>query len=835
MPQAWDSIYTAIARMKNWSYAVEGPKRNFKLNLDPTPHQLHEYIQSTDGPAIVDFETPRDNHDVITISGVSVAQDSAYSFPWKGEYIDVMADLLGDPTRWKGGHNFAFDQHAARKYQVKAVWPVFDTIQAEALLRPPFREARKRRWYTLAQSTQRLHNGTPHWKDPDNPSTAALYRVMCPDVPDWQHARLYNALDCLYNFWLWCYQRAQLEQMGMLDLFVNIVAPAGMVLVDIEERGLPLDEPLRLKLRVKTEKLIESHTVNIRRFAAEAHTHRRSLLLGAIQELENAVAEHKRTHPDTVEPGSRVICRLVCDRHPTYTGYTKRSKCAVCAEVFAANLSQRSLVKEIGTRRTKARTRLKQIGEEFKPDNDNHWRWLLFDPDGPLALTPLETTDKKKLPKVDEDNIEALQRLHPDVEVLRLRVELQHALHRLRFVLSVPTDDRGRVHFAFSLHRTENGRVASGLDEEEPEKARASAGGNAQNITEFDRQIYISEPGSILGEHDLKQVELDVMARLARDLPLIKVLTEGGDIHSENASAIFSTPIERVKTDLVWFEGGWRTKRHCSKRGSHGWDYGMMDYKCGRMFQPWANNTRTEVAQFLSEKFEATSGHRGISLIAMKRRVKHAEDSMNPRDEVIKAWARLYDAANTITAEGWRLAYFGKWKGLARYQDFILDLVKRQRVLRNPFARMLRFYGFKWNRNKKVMEFTEREEALAFTPASTVGDMVKWMLPRVNAIASKHGGELLTTTHDSFLSMLPDKPAVVAAYHADMKVVLEREWPEMDNGPGILIAMPGKFRCRTDFTTGYNWRKGHVCTTECKADCVLVNPRGQFDYTEQAA
>jgi len=681
----------------------------------------------------------------------------------------------------------------------------------------------------------RVHNGTPAWKEPDKPYTQAFYRVAFPDVPEWQHARLYCALDCLYNFWLWCHQRAQLEQTGMLDLFANIVAPAGITLVDMEARGIPLDEPKRLKLRTKTEELIDEHTIEIRRFAAESHNHRRSLLLGAIQELEDTVAKHKGTHPLLYEPGSGTFRGVVCGQHRSYTGYTKRSKCAGCLEVFEANLSQRSLVKEIAARRTKARTRLKQIGDEFKPDNDNHWRWLLFDPDGPLSLTALETTDKKKLPKVDEDNIEALQRLHPDVDVLRFRVELQHALHRLRFVLSVPTDDKGRVHFAFSLHRTENGRVASGLDEEEPEKARASAGGNAQNITEFDREIYIAEPGKILCEHDLKQVELDVMARLARDLPLIKVLTEGGDIHSENASAIFETPVERVKKDLIWFEGSWRNKRHAAKRASHGWDYGMHDYKCGRMFQPWANSTRTEVAQFLSEKFEATSGHRGISLVAMKRRLKHAEDSMNPRDEVIKAWARLFDAANTITAETWRLAYFAKWKGLAHYQDFIVDLASKRRSLTNSFGRVLRFYGFQWNRNKKVMEFTEREEALAFTPASTVGDMVKWMLPRVNAIASEHGGELLTTTHDSFLSMLPDSPVVVASYHKAMKVVLEREWPEIDNGAGILIAMPGKFRCRTDFMTGYNWRKGHVCTPDCDADCVLVNPRGLFDYQEKAA
>jgi len=835
MPQAWDSIYTSIRRMKHWSLGTEGPKRNFKLNLDPTPAQLRAYIKSTDGPAIIDVETPHENHNLITICGVSVSQDSAMSFPWRGEYIDIMTELLCDPTRWKGGHNFAFDQHAFRAYSIKPVMPIFCTIQAEALLRPPFREAKKRRWLSLASATMRVHNGTPAWKEPDKPHTQAFYRVAFPDIPEWQHARLYNALDCLYNFWLWCHQRAQLDQTGMLDLFATIVAPAGMTLVDLEERGIPLDEPKRLKLRLKTEGLIDVHTIEIRRFAAESHTHRRSLLMGAIQELENEVDVWKGAAPTVIEPGFGIVRRVVCVEHPTYTGYTKRSKCPGCLEVFEANLSGRSTVKEILARRTKARTRLKQIGEEFKPDNDNHWRWLLFDVDGPLGLTPLETTDKKKLPKVDEDNIEALQRLHPDVQVLRLRVELQHALHRLRFVLSVPTDDKGRVHFAFSLHRTENGRVASGLDEEEPEKARASAGGNAQNITEFDREIYIAEEGKILCEHDLKQVELDVMARLARDLPLIKVLTEGGDIHSENASAIFSTPVERVKTDLIWFEGGWRNKRHAAKRASHGWDYGMMDYKCGRMFQPWANNTRTEVAQFLSEKFETTSGNRGISLVAMKRRLQAAEVSMNPKDEIVKAWARLYDAANTITAEGWRLAYFGKWRGLASYQDFIVDMASKRRVLTNPFGRMLRFYGFKWNRNKKVMEFTEREEALAFTPASTVGDMVKWMLPRVNAIASEHGGELLTTTHDSFLSMLPDSPIVVASYHKAMKVVLERAWPELDHGAGILINMGSPFRCRTDFMTGYNWRKGHLCHQECDPGCVLDNPRGLFDYQEKAA
>jgi hypothetical protein len=430
---------------------------------------------------------------------------------------------------------------------------------------------------------------------------------------------------------------------------------------------------------------------------------------------------------------------------------------------------------------------------------------------------------------VGKEDLTELQRLYPEEPVLAWRQELQHRFHQMRFIYNIPADAHGRAHGLFPLHKAENGRVASGSDlESEDDKVRESDAGNLQNVTEVDRQIFCAPPGMKWVEIDGSQFELRVMAWLARATELLTELANGVDVHSENAAAIFGCKPEAARTLMVWFEGMWQDARRASKRPTHGWDYGLMDLKCGRMFKPMSKCPLDEVRTFLAGWAARTAGADGVSEDSWARRWRAAERAADPELEKRKFVMRRYEEANTLRAREWRLAYFKKRWELARFQKEVIESVisrATDSTLTNPFGRRLKFWGWKWNFGTAQWEFTEREEALAFLPASTVGDMAKWLMAPLSGVAREHGGFLVHMGHDSFSACVPDEH--VPHYVQAAKAVAEREWPELGR-----IEPFGLFRCPFDAKVGQNWGPQHTHGVTCQPECEKLNPDGLVGYKE---
>ena len=138
LPQLRPSIMQTMARAAQWADRERGPDRKMKLLLlDPTPEAVEDYLRGKKLVAI-DIETPRDDNSQINRVGVSVEVGTAACFEYEARFFPVLRALLSDPTITKVGHNFCgFDNKAFSLNGMPAVWPVMDTIQAEALLRPP--------------------------------------------------------------------------------------------------------------------------------------------------------------------------------------------------------------------------------------------------------------------------------------------------------------------------------------------------------------------------------------------------------------------------------------------------------------------------------------------------------------------------------------------------------------------------------------------------------------------------------------------------------------------------------------------------------------------------
>ena len=97
----------------------------------------------------------------------------------------------------------------------------------------------------------------------------------------------------------------------------------------------------------------------------------------------------------------------------------------------------------------------------------------------------------------------------------------------------------GRVHTSFSMAAAPTGRLAS----TDP---------NLQNIpirTEEGRRIrtaFIAEPGHLLLSADYSQIELRLLAHIARIESLKEAFHQGIDIHAMTASQVFSVPLEEM-------------------------------------------------------------------------------------------------------------------------------------------------------------------------------------------------------------------------------------------------------------------------------------------------
>jgi DNA polymerase I-like protein with 3'-5' exonuclease and polymerase domains len=556
-------------------------------------------------------------------------------------------------------------------------------------------------------------DGTPYWKEPGTLAAQALYATSWPEVPERLRPWLYCGLDAYYTGLLWDAEQALLEALGMTALYRRIVAPAGLVLSKLESRGMLIDREMQDHLYAEAEQHIWELSEKVQQFAQQLYQER-------LQYVQSAV-------------GTVTSALIACAAHPDYRGATKRSKDACCAAVYEANKPYRAKMRA-------GSAKLKSLGETFKIGSDAHWRWLLF---VALKLKPVSVTKKRREPQVDDESIEKLARKHPTLEVLKWRVAIQHERHRLSGPLSLEADAAGRVHFGYNLHKAA-GRITSGADAEDADKVRHAAG-NAQNLADKDRRIFVSPVGHKLVQADWSQAEMRVEAWLAGETAMLQAWRDGADIHSLNALDIAAAlgrtevTLANVRTATFTFMGDQRPFRDAGKRLGLGLIYGMGPLKMSRLY--------------------------GIPLPACERIV---------------------------------VAFFDRWQRIHEFQQAVVQDAEQSRVLVNAFSRRVPVQ-MKWEDRSGRYVAENREALLAFHSQTAVSDMIKAVLPDAEAL---YEGALDTTTHDSLRFTLPD--ASVEEAIPRIRIVMEREWPELGTIPGF-----DRFWCPADIAVGRNWGKWH--------------------------
>lgn len=141
----------------------------------------------------------------------------------------------------------------------------------------------------------------------------------------------------------------------------------------------------------------------------------------------------------------------------------------------------------------------------------------------------------------------------------------------------------GRMHTTFKQTETRTGRISS-------------ADPNIQNIpvrTELGRnfrRFFVAGEGKTLVDADYSQIELRVLAHIAKDEAMIKTFCEGGDIHTETAASVFGMPAEWVTAEM----------RRSAKAVNFGIIYGMEAFSLAKDIGTSLANAKQYIADYFS-------------------------------------------------------------------------------------------------------------------------------------------------------------------------------------------------------------------------------------------
>ena len=195
-------------------------------------------------------------------------------------------------------------------------------------------------------------------------------------------------------------------------------------------------------------------------------------------------------------------------------------------------------------------------GEEFNVNSTPQLRVVLFDK---LGLVPVKKT--KTGPSTDADSLQKMAEEHPIVDDLLRYREVEKLRSTYADALPPLIGADGRVHATLKQTDTTTGRISS----ENP---------NLQNVPvrtadgrEF-RRAFVADDGWGLLTADYSQIELRVLAHLARDPGLIDAFDRGVDVHTVTASKVFDEDESAVTPE----------HRRFAKVVNYGLAYGMEAY-----------------------------------------------------------------------------------------------------------------------------------------------------------------------------------------------------------------------------------------------------------------
>lgn len=262
-------------------------------------------------------------------------------------------------------------------------------------------------------------------------------------------------------------------------------------------------------------------------------------------------------------------------------------------------------------------TRLKLIeekihqlaGEAFNINSPKQLGVILFEK---LGLPPVKKT--KTGYSTSADVLEKLESEHEIVrEILHYRQLGKLQSTYIEGLLKVVDEETGKVHSRFNQALTATGRLSSTDPNLQNIPIRLEEGRKI-------RQAFIpSEKDWLIFAADYSQIELRVLAHIAKDEGLIEAFRTDMDIHTKTAMDVFHVSSDEVTSNM---------RRH-AKAVNFGIVYGISDYGLSQSL----NITRKEAGEFIDQYLKSFPGvqdymkdsiheakQKGYSMTLMQRR-----------------------------------------------------------------------------------------------------------------------------------------------------------------------------------------------------------------------
>lgn len=243
-----------------------------------------------------------------------------------------------------------------------------------------------------------------------------------------------------------------------------------------------------------------------------------------------------------------------------------------------------ALSEELADRAAEVEARIYELaGRKFLINSTKQLAEVLFQD---LALRVVKRT--KTGPSTDVTVLEALALEHPLPQAI---LDYRH-LTKLKgtYVDALPGlvhPETGRIHTRLSQTTAATGRLASS----DP---------NLQNIpirTDEGRRIreaFVADAGHLLVSADYSQIELRILAHLAKDEAFAAAFREGQDIHARTASELLGVPLDGVTAE----------HRRIAKAINFGIVYGMSAFRLARDL----GIERREAQLYIDHYFERHAG-----------------------------------------------------------------------------------------------------------------------------------------------------------------------------------------------------------------------------------
>ncbi|MCX6810382.1 MAG: DNA polymerase [Candidatus Berkelbacteria bacterium] len=227
-----------------------------------------------------------------------------------------------------------------------------------------------------------------------------------------------------------------------------------------------------------------------------------------------------------------------------------------------------------------------------------------------------------------------------------------------------------------------NSRLHTTFGEDTRTSRLTSSNPNLQNIPikgEFGPEIrsaFIAEPGNKLISADYSQIELRVVACLAKDEVMMKAFRDGIDIHTKTASEIFNRPVAKITHD----------QRRVAKTVNFGVLYGISPYGLSQTL----GIKQEEAARYIMQYFKIHSGIKRYceQQIALAKKHGYVETLFGfrrPLPEIRSSNRNLYESAQRMAintpvqgtaAEILKLAMIELHRKLKSYQSSVISYPK---------------------------------------------------------------------------------------------------------------------------------------------------------------